>query len=297
MTETQIRYFVAVSDELSFSRAAQKLYVSQPAVSKNIALLENELGFMLFDRTGKHTRITDEAKIFREYIDRSYADFYQTLDQIRQLRSDFNGHIKIGIVDTWSTSQFYDEIAVYFAKMHPNIELQVEAYGVDHMLTVLRDGGIDIGITYDFIVSNHKDIAAKPFITLDAGFLYEPTPDCPKTKLEDFRDMPFILKGEGSEPIRKLIQSLCASHGFNPRFIHSKGAGQEITDVRHGNAVLFCCEWHFWKETGMFQYFPINHRMPTKLIYIPDQEGQTKNIFLNEIEMLFAQRISKSEPV
>ncbi|MCD8143896.1 MAG: LysR family transcriptional regulator [Oscillospiraceae bacterium] len=294
MTETQIKYFLTVAEEQSFSRAAQKLYVSQPAVSKIISQLENELGFMLFDRTRKHFKLTDECEMFRDFVLRCYEDYQQTMENIRIHRSGFSGCVRIGIVDSWSTTQFYDEIVTYFAAVHPNIELRVEAYGVDAMLEALRRGEIDVGITFGFIVSNQKDIASKPFVALEAGFLYAENGEGPKRTLKDFQDMSFILKVEGTERVRKLITELCRSEGFEPKFHNSKGAGYEITEVRHGNCALFCCEWHFWKESGLFQYFPMDYRLPTKLIYIQEREINAKSIFVNEVEMLFADRIEQS---
>ncbi len=209
MTETQVKYFTTVAEELSFSHAAQKLFVSQPAVSKNIALLESELGFMLFDRTGRHIHLTDEGQIFLNFILTTQKSYQATLEAIRQHRSTFVGSIRIGIVDSWSIPGFYERIATFFAQVHPNVELHVEGYPVQQMLSLLRTGAIDIGITYDSDVTGQKDIASKPFVPI--------VPDA--TSRQELGDQPIA----------------------------------------------------------------------TRLIYMPDQKAQTKNLFVNEIEILFDQ--------
>lgn len=66
MTQSQITYFLTVADTLSFSKAAAALFVSQPAVSKQVSLLEEELGLTLFDRTRQGVFLTEAGRLFSE---------------------------------------------------------------------------------------------------------------------------------------------------------------------------------------------------------------------------------------
>lgn len=77
MDFNQVRYFLALADTLNFTRAAEKCYVSQPALTQAIKRLENELGGELIDRDGKHTELTEMGKSLRRH--------FEQIDQIRHL--------------------------------------------------------------------------------------------------------------------------------------------------------------------------------------------------------------------
>ena len=69
MTSLQVQYFLQVAESMSFSKAAEELYVSQPSVSRQVQLLEQELGFSLFDRSSKRNlTMTPAGVVFREYF-------------------------------------------------------------------------------------------------------------------------------------------------------------------------------------------------------------------------------------
>ena len=69
MNDLQIEYFLAVARNLSFTKTAEELYVTQPAVSKQISLLEKELDAVLFDRTNKNTELTEAGKLFQRFFE------------------------------------------------------------------------------------------------------------------------------------------------------------------------------------------------------------------------------------
>lgn len=75
MNHIQIKCFLEIVNENNFTKAASKLFITQPAISRYIAALENELGFCLFDRTNKHVKLTEVGELYYDFFRRFEIEF------------------------------------------------------------------------------------------------------------------------------------------------------------------------------------------------------------------------------
>lgn len=127
----QLEYFLMVNETHSFTRAAERLYVSQPAVTSAIRSLEEELEIQLFDRTQKQITLTSEGQIFLRHVQKVMEGISNTLNEIDALKSLNGGTLKIGLTPlagvsaTTSllkefTSQ-YPQIKLVFTESHSNL--------------------------------------------------------------------------------------------------------------------------------------------------------------------------------
>lgn len=101
MNDLQIDYFLAVADSGSFTRAAQKFYISQPAISRVISALERELGFPLFDRTNRRTTLTSAGKLFYEAFCQSKQLIAAAVQAAQSINSDESGTTNWGFYRGW----------------------------------------------------------------------------------------------------------------------------------------------------------------------------------------------------
>jgi len=92
-----LRYFITVSEELNFSKAAQKLFTAQPSLSQQIKDLENHLNLKLFNRTKRKVELTDEGKVFLDYARATVAQADQAIFLARETAKAQKNIIKIGI--------------------------------------------------------------------------------------------------------------------------------------------------------------------------------------------------------
>ena len=148
MTQSQISYFLTVSKTLSFSKAAASLSVSQPAVSKQVSLLEEELGMTLFDRTRQGVFLTESGRLFnalfQDYIDR----FHETLEEARQINLTLQAVVRIGCSEAFRLSRFYAEVEDFFADRYPNIRLELSSVEEEELPPLLKSGQIDLVLTF-----------------------------------------------------------------------------------------------------------------------------------------------------
>ncbi len=145
MNLEQYRIFYSVATHKSISKAAETLYITQPAVSKSIRKLEEELGCILFERTPKGVQLTSEGTVLYQYIEQA-LNFIKTgekkIDDIKNLLS---GEVRIGVSDT--LCKYY--LVPYLKKfntLHPEIKIKVTCPTTPGIINLLKNGKIDFGI-------------------------------------------------------------------------------------------------------------------------------------------------------
>src|SRR5690606_9594736 len=122
MNINQLKYFVALAEELSFTRAAQRLHISQPPLSKQIALLEEELSVRLFDRSSRHVELTDAGRVYLYEVKAILARLNRAKARARAIEEGMEGAIEIGL----SGSHFLGpmpQLIAYCNHEAPNINL------------------------------------------------------------------------------------------------------------------------------------------------------------------------------
>src|SRR6516165_66509 len=176
-----LRVFLTVAHEKSFSRAAEKLLRTQPAISLSIQRLETELGEKLIDRSAKDLLLTDAGKIVLEYA-RRFENLQGDLENaLAELRDKSAGRLTIGANES-STLYLLDHIERY-RRRYPRIKVQVRRSLSSRIPAELIDGELELGLlTYDpgddrlvsrviytdhlaFIVSPKHRIASRPEVS------------------------------------------------------------------------------------------------------------------------------------
>lgn len=144
MTQSQITYFLTVAETLSFSKAASALFVSQPAVSKQVSLLEEELGLTLFDRTRQGVFLTEAGRLFNEMFRDFITRFHGTMEEAHHVNRRLHDIVRIGCSEGFHLSEFYADVQSFFDAKYPSIELELSINRVDRLLPALKAGKIDL---------------------------------------------------------------------------------------------------------------------------------------------------------
>ena len=144
LTLRQLRVFEAVARHLSFSRAAEGLYLTQPAVSMQIKQLEDNIGLPLFEQLGKKIYLTDAGRELFQYsrsIAQQLREMEEVLDQLKGLE---RGRLLVSVVST--AKYFAPKLLARFQKMHPKVAVSIYVANREHVLKHLADNEVDLAI-------------------------------------------------------------------------------------------------------------------------------------------------------
>jgi DNA-binding transcriptional LysR family regulator len=141
----QLNYFVAIAEERSFTRAAERLWVAQPGLSTQIRRLESELGVRLFERRPRGVDLTDAGELFLERARKVVAAAEQARSTGDDLRAGLVGTMRLGII-TGAGWPHLGELLRRFGRDRPDVELTVVESYAGTLLRELRDGRLDVAL-------------------------------------------------------------------------------------------------------------------------------------------------------
>jgi DNA-binding transcriptional LysR family regulator len=140
-----LRYFVAVAEIENVSRAAVKLHVSQPALSKQIRDLEDEIGFSLLERTAKSVRLTDAGRAFLDDARALLQNADDAVTKARAVASAEPSELHVGYSPT-PTAEILPKILRAFQRKMPNVHVKLHDWSNNAILDGIRDGRLQLGL-------------------------------------------------------------------------------------------------------------------------------------------------------
>ena len=253
-----LRYFVAVAEALSFTKAAGKLHTAQPSLTRQIKDLEEEIGVRLLNRTKQQVSLTDEGRSFLADAKRLLSLAAETVESVRRLHSGETRALNVGYV----SNLFYDLLPntlASFRQSFPTVSVNLFDLSCGEQFRALEDGKLDFGF-----VGLHEPIARRglEFRTIAS---YKTVAALPKSdpmarksvvNLKDLAPMFFIGMSEASYPsYRDWLTKTCDRAGFIPKvlqdvdlertMIHAVAAGlgvalvpEQVKKFEHENVVF-----------------------------------------------------------
>jgi DNA-binding transcriptional LysR family regulator len=211
----EVRPFLALAQELHFRKAAERLFVSQPALSKQIQRLEEKLGGPLFARTRRKVVLTEAGRLLVPLAQKLVSESQMVFASTRATIEGRAGTLRIGF-GIASVSAVLPRTILRFRRDHPLVELQMRDMSTPSQVAALLDSKIDIGIVR--LPVAHTEIDTRP---LFSERLVVATPRSVRYKagegLAGMRDRPFIcLPRAVSETFHDHVLALCRGAGFTP---------------------------------------------------------------------------------
>ena len=223
INERRIRAFLAVAEELSFTRAAQRLFIAQQPLSKNIAELESDLGVRLLHRTTRHVSLTDAGKVaYNELIDLLERHESMRRRVSRAARGD-SGQLAVGSGNYGMNSVLPQLLRTYHER-YPDVTINIENGQAMTLFDLLANRDIDIA--FALLPLAREDLAMEPvyesgWLVITSDNLPLPGSDVP-TPLSHFRDFGFVNIPRSRAPgVDDLRKTLFAEADFVPRFVQS----------------------------------------------------------------------------
>ncbi len=213
-----LRQFLAVAEELHFTRAADRLHLAQPALSAAIRKLEDSLKLRLFERNTRSVELTSEGQAFAEQARAAVDSYDRALDAAVRLRGGGGGPVTLG-VHPHVDSEVKRAIVNRLREINPDVELTIVVESTVKLVESITEGSIDAGLcvapmgTGDLrrvLIANDPLVAALPESHRLAGRS--------SIRLEELRDEPWIVPSYQAFRQNSILTRICAAAGFNIRF-------------------------------------------------------------------------------
>jgi DNA-binding transcriptional LysR family regulator len=168
-----LRYFVAVAEEENVTRAAARLHVSQPPLTRQIHDLEEELGVALFERNGKSIRLTEAGRVFLKQARASLLRVEEAVAAVRAAAREQHGELRLGYAPS-PTVEILPLLLSAFQKHCPNVRVVLHDHSSPEMLAGLREGRLHAALMMQPSKPAARGLIFEPLRTYPVGILVPP---------------------------------------------------------------------------------------------------------------------------
>ena len=214
----ELKYFTQVAISANYSAAAEKLYISQPALSKVIQKMERELGTKLFYTEHRQQCLTPEGQQLYEKASKVIAEYDEISEAVHTDKGFCSGHVHIGFPDVAGTC-FFCELIANFSHQYPNIKLHIREDGSQRILSDVESGALDVGCV---VLPVPEDSFDASLFVRDSSCLVvskdHPLARRDSVSLKELRDESFILLG-AEFSTHYDIKTALQQAGFEPNIV------------------------------------------------------------------------------
>jgi len=215
----QLRYFMAVAEELSFTRAAERLNLSQPPLSQQISSLEVELGAKLFVRTSRRVELSDCGKALLPHVEAIFGHVDEGRKHVRRVSEGMQGRIHIGLTGSHFLGPFPRFIR-QFRESRPSVDLVLHELAPNEQLARLRSSKLDL--CFERGAARSTDLESmllwkdEAVVAMPHGHRF-----CARKliQLHELADEDFVFLLKGSSTYERSVRDACIASGFEPLIV------------------------------------------------------------------------------
>ena len=226
----KLRYFLTVAEELHFGRAAIRLHLAQPPLTRQISALEAELGFKLFDRTSRTVTLTAQGRSFLPYA-RGVLEQVELAQVIAgKLAAGTAGQLALGYVSSIALSDLFSQVIHAFAQRFPDVQLTLVECASGSLGAQVADGRLDIGLSRRLPQSSEVQalsLGQEPLVAALASD--SPLASQAQVSLAQLSAYPLILfPADHGSGLNQSIEQLYREHG---QPLRAGPTGRQITSI------------------------------------------------------------------
>lgn len=287
----QLKYFLQVTEDMNYTTASKKLYVTQPTLSWTTKKLEEELGFKLFFYDGKKLMLTEKGKHFLVKAKHLFREYEKTMDAVQLDRNTVSGTIRLGIPVLFTDCFFIDPLMAFFEK-YPEIKIIMINDGSLSVQKMVQSGQIDLGIISHLNPPADLEIVELPEYSYQEEIIVSEEHPLAQKKMVSFSELHrenFILLTSaftlGELPILQ-----CKEEGFVPNVKFRSSEWSFICDaVGHSRYVSVMPQplvSRYFKQDRLCQ-LSVNDERSTIAISVITKKGKKKSVALQKFLTFF----------
>jgi DNA-binding transcriptional LysR family regulator len=232
-----LRYFLVVAEELNFTKAAERLFISQPPLSRQIKELEEEIGAQLFIRNNKRVVLTEAGKYFKQEITTQLQHLEAIVLKTKKIGENLSGEYRIGYISSTFSSTM-TELVQFLTEKYPYLNIKLYEVSTAKQVLALEQSKLDLGVIRAPITSTKVD--SKLWFKDSFSLVYnnqiirESVAELKQLENEVF----VFFNKEYAPTFYSFLIQICAHHGFHPNVVHeSNNINSIIQLVRNGLGV------------------------------------------------------------
>jgi len=289
-----LRYFVAVGEEEHFGRAAQRLHVAQPALSRQIQDLEREIGFKLFDRLSRGVKISSAGRLFLEEARGILQLLNDATERAQRVARGQTGTLRVGFTENASWRGVVPDALRLFRERYPDAELQLNPLPSLQQLDAVRAGRLDAA----FMLNAPKPdreleqlLVAVNNLALAAPAAH-PLTQSRRVRLRDMTEARFIWfpRRESAEFYDRLMYECFRGGLKSPRIVQeASNEATILTLVAHGMGVGFVLETARWRcpeNVVILKVTDLELPLPLSLVWRTDNLSPLLARFVTDVRSL-----------
>jgi DNA-binding transcriptional LysR family regulator len=281
-----LRLFIAVAEELHFTRAADRLHVAQPAISAQIKRLEGQLQVPLFERSTRAVRLTPEGELFFAAAKTALEKWDEAFVVAASLRQGQGGSISLG-VSLRINSRVRVEIQRRLVEVNPRVRVDFVGESSPRLVDEVARGRLDIALC--LAPPRHSGLRCQP-VRDDPVIAALPVTHRLGTRgslaLAELRHEEWVLPGP-SHRVTAILRDMCRAAGFElrPSDVHSADYDDEFTLVARGHGIEVVPSVMVpLRNVAGVAFVPIEgHTYPLELVYRPDGAGPVQSALIRAV--------------
>ncbi len=256
----QIRYFIAVAEDEHFGRASERIHIAQPALSRQIQLLEAELGVVLFDRLSRGVKLSAAGRAFRDRCTKILDDLGRAVSETQAIARGESGVLKLGFIEVAAWSGAIPDTIMAFQKNNPGVDLTLSSMTTLDQIDAINDGRIDAGFLYNapadpsltiLPVSKHNILLAVP---AKSDLAQRPSVTMPELQGQRF----ISFHRRESPAYSDELNSAFFNSGINVDVVHeAENEAEMLALVTVGVGMALVNECHKWRMPHGVKLLPV----------------------------------------
>ncbi|MEC3906952.1 LysR substrate-binding domain-containing protein [Tamlana sp. 2201CG12-4] len=233
-----LRYFLAVAEELNFTKASEKLFISQPPLSRQIKELENEIGAKLFERSNKKVTLTEAGRYFKKEIVIQLQDLESIVLKTKKISENVSGEYRIGYISS-TFSGTVTRLVQFLTSKYPYLNIKLYEVSTEKQILALEQSKLDLAIIRGPLIS--EKITSVLWFKDSYSLVFNnklTRMECIED-LADLKNEIFVFFNKDYAPAYyNSLLEICSQYGFMPNVVHeSNNINSIIQLVKNGLGV------------------------------------------------------------
>ena len=271
MNTKQMDYIIETAKTLNLSRAAENLFISQPALSYQIKVIEEEVGFAIFDRVGKSIRLTPAGQQLVTSLQRISVDLQFAIEQAQNMGEIYTDSIKIGFASR-SALYYLPQAMKLFEQMHPDVQIVPEIQAPNDSLTAFLHKELDLILLPKQEAQKLSKVVIHPLYISQIYLLCQqtdPLAQQDRVTAQDLAGRTLLVNGGSSQTLRQVQQRVLSTvpiHYFN-------SPTHDFTLIQVASDKAICLSPGYLNDhSGVFAWIPFDCPETFDLVLVSHQD-------------------------